>query len=183
MIKKILLTLAALLVAGIALLLILVSRQPDHFSVSRSTVIAAPPQRVFDQVNDFHNWNAWSPWAKIDPNCKFEFNGAESGKGAIFAWAGNQEVGEGRQEIVESKPPELVRIKLDFIKPFAASSNTEFVFQPEGASTRVIWTMSGENDFIGKCISLVMDCETMIGPQFEQGLANMKSVAESAPQP
>ncbi len=178
MIKKILLGLAVL----VAILLIVIVRQPDEFSVSRSATIAAPPAAVFAQVNDFRKWDAWSPWAKLDPDSKVAFEGAESGKGAIFKWSGNHEVGEGSQEIVESRPGELVRIRLDFVKPFAGTSDTEFAFKPEGEGTLVTWTMSGKNDFISKCISLIMDCETMIGPMFEQGLANMKAVAESAPE-
>lgn len=179
MLKKILIGLALIL----AVLLVLILRQPDEFSVSRSTAIAAPPQKVFELVNDFRQWDHWSPWAKLDPECKVSFEGPESGKGSIFRWSGNAEAGEGSQEIVESTPGERVRIKLTFIKPFAGTSDTEFAFQPEGEGARVNWTMSGKNDFIGKCISLIMDCETMIGPQFEKGLANMKTVAESAPQP
>ncbi len=178
MLKKILVGLAL----ALTVLLVLILRQPDEFSVSRSATIAAPPQKVFGLVNDFHQWEHWSPWTKLDPNCQVIFEGPESGQGAIYKWSGNHEVGEGSQEIVESKPGERVLIKLVFIKPFAGESGSDFTFQPEGEGTRVTWTMSGKNDFIGKCISLIMDCETMIGPQFEKGLANMKSVAESAPQ-
>jgi hypothetical protein len=178
MFKKTLLVLVALLVV----LLIVILNQPDDFSLSRSTAIAAPPATVHAHVNDFRKWEAWSPWAKLDPNSTAIFEGAESGKGAIFKWSGNNEVGEGKQEIVESKPGELVRIKIDFTKPFEGSNDVEFSFMPEGSGTLITWSMSGKNNFIGKCISLIMDCETMVGPMFEQGLANLKSVAESAPQ-
>lgn len=176
MIKKILLILAALL----AILVIVILNQPEDFSVSRSASIAASPATVHEQVNDFRKWEAWSPWAKLDPNSKTAFEGAESGQGAIFKWSGNNEVGEGSQEIIESKAGELVKIKLVFVKPFAGTSDTEFNFKPEGNGTRVTWTMSGKNDFMGKAISLFMDCETMIGPMFEEGLTNLKSVAETA---
>ncbi len=175
MLKKILLVLALLL----AVLLALVLKQPDEFSVSRAASIAAPPGKVFALVNDFHQWQDWSPWADLDPDATVAFEGADSGQGAIFKWSGNHEVGEGSQEIIESKPGELVKIKLVFIKPFAGTSDTEFAFQPEGEGTRVTWTMRGQNNFIGKCISLVMDCETMLGPQFEKGLANLKTKAEA----
>lgn len=178
MLKKILLVLAALL----AILIIVILNQPDEFSLSRSALMAAPPARVFEHVNDFHKWEEWSPWADLDPDSKVTFEGAESGQGAIFKWSGNHEVGEGSQEIIESKPGELVKIKLVFIKPFAGTSDTEFNFQQAGEGTRVTWTMSGKNDFIGKCISLIMDCETMLGPQFEKGLANLKAKVEAATQ-
>ncbi|MFZ4765766.1 MAG: SRPBCC family protein [Roseimicrobium sp.] len=179
MIKKLLL----ILVAIIAALIVVVTTRPDDFRFSRSTNIAAPPTVVFEHVNDFHKWDAWSPWAKLDPNSKATFEGSPSGQGAIFKWAGNGEVGEGQQTIVESRAPELVRIKLEFTKPFTATNDVEFTFKPEGSGTRVTWTMSGKNNFIGKAISLVMDCEKMVGPMFEKGLASMKTVAEVAPKP
>ncbi len=179
MLKKILLGLAAVIVV----LLIVIVTRPEDFRLTRSATMAAPPNVVFDQVNDFHKWDAWSPWAKLDPNCKVTFDGPASGKGAGFAWAGNNEVGEGRQTIVESRPGELVRIKLEFLKPFAANNDVEFTFKPEGAGTKVTWVMSGKNNFIGKAFSLVMDCETMLGPTFEKGLASMKAVVEAPAKP
>jgi len=178
MIKKILLGLAAAIALFLVVFLALALRQPDEFSVTRSADIAAPPDVVFAQVNDFRNWEAWSPWADLDPDSEVAFEGPESGTGATFKWSGNREVGEGSQEIIESVPGERVRIRLVFVKPFAGTSETEFTFRPEGGGTRVTWTMSGENDFVGKCISLIMDCETMMGPQFEQGLANLKATVE-----
>jgi len=176
MIKIILLTLAVLL----AVLIVVIATRPATFSVSRSAVIAAPPAVVFAQVNDFRNWEAWSPWAKLDPNSSVTFEGPESGAGAIMKWSGNNEVGEGRQQIVESVAGELVRIRLDFVRPFVSTSDTIFRFEPSGAGVLVTWTMSGENNFIGKAVSLVMDCEKMIGPQFEKGLANLKQVSEAS---
>ena len=162
-----------------ALLIVVVTTRPDEFCFSRSAAIAAPPAAVFEHVNDFHKWDAWSPWAKLDPNSKATFEGAPSGQGAIFKWSGNSEVGVGQQTIVESRAPELVRIKLDFVQPFTASNDVEFTFKPEGSGTRVTWTMSGKNNFISKAMSLVMDCEGMVGPMFERGLASMKSVVET----
>ncbi len=172
---KLLLLAFVFLVGG---LLAVIATRPANFRVSRSATIAAPPAAVFAHVNDFRRWEAWSPWAKMDPNSRAEFAGPESGVGAEFSWAGNNQVGEGRQRIVESRPPELVRIRIDFIKPFTASNDVELTFVPEGDGTRVTWTMSGVNNFMGKAVSLVMDCDKMVGPQFEQGLANLKSVAE-----
>lgn len=178
MLKKILLVLGVI----IAILLVLILKQPDDFSISRSITIAASPQRVFEQINDLRKWETWSPWAKLYPNSTAIFEGAESGQGAIFKWSGNKDVGEGKQEIIESKTGELVRIKIDFIKPFEGSNDVEFSFIPEGEGTITTWSMSGKNNFIGKCISLVMDCETILGPMFEKGLTNLKAVAEAVPQ-
>jgi uncharacterized protein YndB with AHSA1/START domain len=179
MVRKVLLGIAGAVVALAILLAIVVSIQPSDFRISRSAKIAASPAAVFAQVNDYHNWDAWSPWAKLDPNAKVTFEGPTSGKGAKFAWAGNDKVGEGRQEIIESRPDELIRIKLDFEKPFKATSTAEFTFKPEGDQTLVTWSMMGKNDFMGKAISLIMDCDKMVGGDFEKGLASMKTVVEA----
>lgn len=177
MFSKILLTLAALL----AILVVVILMQPDDFRVTRSATMAAPPAAVFEQVNDFHKWEAWSPWAKLDPNSTAVFEGPPSGTGAIFKWSGNNEVGEGKQTITESRPGEMVRFKLDFVRPFEGTSDVEFTFKPEGAGTQVTWTMTGQNNFIGKAMSLVMDCDKMCGDLFEKGLANLKAIVETAP--
>ncbi len=174
MLKKILIGLAVLIIG----LVIVVALQPGDFRITRSATIAAPPAAVFAEVNDFHRWQAWSPWAKLDPNAENTFEGAPSGTGAAFAWAGNNEVGEGRMTITESRPPELILMKLEFIKPFAAISTTEFTFTPEGDRTAVTWSMMGHNNFIGKAFSLIMNCDKMIGAQFEQGFANLKAIVE-----
>lgn len=158
---------------------IVVSLQPSGFSVTRSTTIAAPPEAVFPRVNDLRNWDAWSPWAKLDPNAKITFEGPAAGVGAAFAWSGNNKVGEGRMAITESCPNELVRLKLDFLKPMKATNAAEFTFKPEGSQTVVTWTMSGKNNFIGKAFGLVVNCDKMVSGDFEKGLAQMKSIAEA----
>jgi len=180
MLKKIIIGLAVVF----ALFAAYVASRPGEFKVTRSGTIAAPPQTVFEHVNDFHKWDAWSPWAKLDPNSTATFEGPPSGTGASFKWSGNDQVGQGEQKIIESKPGELVRIELHFLKPFEATNDVEFAFQPEAAGgTKVTWTMKGKNNFIGKAISVFMDCDTMVGGMFEQGLANLKKVAEAgAPQ-
>lgn len=175
MLKKILIGIAVVLVA----LVVLVAVQPSHFSYTRSRTMSAPQPAVFAQVNDFHKWNDWSPWAKLDLHCKNTFSGADAGKGAVFAWAGNSEVGEGKMTITESRPHDLIRIDLEFIQPMEGKSLTEFTFKPEGeGKTVVTWTMSGENNFVGKAMSLVMDCEKLIGGQFEKGLESMEKSAK-----
>lgn len=179
MFKKILIALIVLIVAFVAV----VAMQPEDYHISRSATIAAPPAAVFAQVNDFRRWEAWSPWAKLDPAVKNTFSGPEAGKGAVFAWAGNHEVGEGKMTITESRPNELILIQLDFIKPFAGTSTTEFTFKPDGNQTLVTWTMSGKNNFIGKAVSLIMNCDKMLGGQFEKGLASMKAAVEGGSKP
>ena len=177
MIKKILIGLVVI----VAILLVIIALQPSHYQVERSATISAPASVVFAQVNDFHKWNAWSPWAKLDPAMKQTFEGAPAGAGAVYTWTGNKEVGEGRMTITESHKTDLVKIKLEFLKPFAATSTTEFTFTPQGNQTAVKWKMSGENNFIAKAFHLVMSMDKMIGGDFEKGLAQMKSVAEAAP--
>jgi len=181
MIKKILLGLVAVIAVLIIAFLVAVSTRPDDFKVSRSAVIPAAPAAVFGHVNDLHKWEAWSPWAKLDPNSKITFAGPPEGTGSSMAWAGNAEVGEGKMTITESKPSELILMRLEFIKPFEGTSTTEFTFKPEAGGTLVTWTMSGKNNFFGKAISLFLDCDKMMGGQFEQGLDNMKKVVAGQP--
>lgn len=173
--KKILIGLIVLvvIVAGFAGV---VAMQPSEFRIVRSATIPAPPAEVFAQVNDFHNWEAWSPWAKLDPAAKNSFEGPAAGKGAIFKWSGNNEVGEGSMTITESRPSDLIRIKLDFVKPFEGTNITEFTFKPEGDQTVVTWDMSGHNTFMGRVFCLFMNMDKMVGGKFEEGLANLKSV-------
>jgi uncharacterized protein YndB with AHSA1/START domain len=164
----------------VVLFIIIVATRPDDFRITRSGTIAAPPEKVFPHVNDLHKWEAWSPWAKMDPACKNTFDGSPAGAGAIFSWAGNKKVGEGRMTIIESRPGDLIRIKLEFFKPFKATNTAEFTFKGEGNQTVVTWSMSGKNNFMGKAFGLFMNCDKMVGSDFEKGLAAMKSVAETA---
>lgn len=175
MFKKIFLGLVAL----IAILGVVVAMQPPEFRISRSASIAAPASTVFAEVNDFHRWEGWSPWAKIDPAMKQTFEGAASGTGAVYTWAGNDQVGEGKMTILESRPGELVRIQLDFLKPFAASNTAEFTFKPDGDKTSVTWTMTGKKGFLCKAMQMCMNMDQMLGGEFDKGLAQMKSIAEA----
>ncbi len=174
MAKKILIGIAAI----VAILLVVILLQPADFKVERSTTIAAPAAEVFEQVNDFHAWEAWSPWATRDPQMKTTYAGSPSGKGAIYSWSGNDDVGEGRMTIEESTPGEKVGIKLEFLKPMAATHATMFTFKPEGEQTLVTWTMTGKNGFMSKAFNLFMNIEKMVGGDFEKGLAKMKAVVE-----
>jgi hypothetical protein len=177
MIRKILIGLAIVIVV----LVIFIALQSSTYHVERSATMNAPAPAVFAQVNDFHKWNAWSPWAKLDPAMKQTFEGAPAGNGAVYTWSGNKEVGEGRMAITESHPSDLVKIKLDFLRPFAATSDTVFTFKPNGNQTVVTWSMTGDKNFIAKAFHLVVNMDKMIGGDFEKGLAQMKSVAETAP--
>ena len=173
MIKKILLG----LVVAITILLIFVAMQPAAFRVSRSASIAASPATVFEQINDLHKFQAWNPWAKIDPASKITYTGPVSGVDAAYHWVGNAELGEGSMTIIESKPGELVRARMDFMKPFAASYTAEFTLKPEADKTTVTWSLFGENDFMSKAVKLVINVDKMCGDQFEKGLAALSGVA------
>jgi hypothetical protein len=175
MLKKILLVTAVL----VAVFIVVVAMQPAEFRVARTTVIAASPATVFAKVNDLRTWRQFSPWARLDPNAKATFAGPETGTGSSFAWAGNREVGEGTMTIVESRPHELIRFKLEFVKPFEGTNDAEFTFRPVGARTEVTWSMSGKNTFFFKAVGLFLDCEKLIGPQFEEGLGNLKALSET----
>jgi hypothetical protein len=174
MLKK--LGLGLLVVVG-ALAAVIATR-PGEFKVQRTASIAAPAEVVFGYLNDFHNWAKWSPWEKRDPNMKKTFEGSPSGAGAIYSWVGNDQVGEGRMTLTESKPGERVLIKLEFIKPFAATNQTEIALAAAGGTTNVTWTMTGTSNFIGKAFSLVMNMDKLVGGDFEKGLANLKQQSE-----
>jgi Polyketide cyclase / dehydrase and lipid transport len=169
------------LVVIVVVLVVMIALQPSDFRVARSTPISAAPPAVFAQVNDFHKWEAWNPWGKIDPAMKHAYEGAPAGSGAVYTWAGNNEVGEGRMTIIESRPSELIRIKLEFFKPFAATNTAEFTFKPEGNQTAVTWSMFGDKNFMAKAVHLFMNMDKMTGGQFEKGLVSMKSIVEGAP--
>lgn len=153
--------------------------QPDSFSVSRSLAIKAPPEKILGLVGDFRQWQSWSPWERLDPAMQRVHSGAPSGKGALYAWSGNDDVGAGKMEITELTPPSKVVIKLDFIKPFESSNITEFTLAPRDGQTEVSWTMSGPMPFISKIMSVFISMDRLIGKDFEKGLANLKAVAET----
>lgn len=176
MFKKVLIVFAVL-IAGFAAF---VATRPSDYRVERTATIDAAPAVVFDQVNNFKNWEAWSPWAKLDPNAKAEFLGVSSGTGAGFHWAGNSKVGEGTQTITESRFPEFIAIQLDFEKPMKGTSQAEFTFTPQGENQTVVtWSMSGKNNFVGRAMCVFMNMDKMVGGQFEQGLANLNTVVSA----
>lgn len=175
MMFNLLIVLAALVV----LFVLIVSFRPSEFRVERSATVAAPAEVVFAQVNDLHNWEGWSPWAKLDPAARQTYEGPPAGVGAAFAWSGNKKIGEGRMTVIESRPHEFVRFRLDFLRPFKATNTAEFAFKAQGNQTAVTWTMLGENNFFSKAMQLFVNCDKMVGGDFEKGLAQMKSVAEA----
>lgn len=174
MLKKILLALLVIL----AVLAVVVAMQPNEFRVERSATIAASDSLVFSLVNDFHEWEAWSPWAKLDPSMDVTYEGPSEGVGASQSWSGNSDVGKGKMTITESVRYDLIKVRLEFIEPFASTNTTEFTFDGQGDQTTVTWSMYGENNFVSKAFGLFMDMDAMIGADFEKGLAAMKATAE-----
>ena len=174
MLKKILYVLVAIALVFV----IVVALQPSEYRVENSTTIAASPAKVFAQVNDFHNFEAWSPWEKLDPNQTMTYSGAEAGKGAVAAWAGNDQVGSGTMTIVGSTPDEAVSIKVVFTEPFEGGTNSDFTFKPEGDGTKVTWAMHGQHGFVEKAFCLVMGGVEMMNDNQKKGLANLKKVSE-----
>jgi uncharacterized protein YndB with AHSA1/START domain len=166
---------AAVIVAGI---LIYAATRPDSFTVRRSAAIKSPPERIFALINDLHGWAAWSPYEKKDPDMKRTFGGAALGKGAIYQWDGNKNVGSGSMEIIETTPPSKIVIKLDFLKPFEGHNTAEFTMDPQGDNTNVTWAMYGPSSFVFKVMGMFMNMDKMIGDDFAVGLANLKAVAE-----
>jgi uncharacterized protein YndB with AHSA1/START domain len=166
------------IVAIIAAVLLFATTRPDSFSVQRTATIKAPPEKIFPLINDCHSWAAWSPWEKLDPAMQRTHSGPPAGKGAAYAWVGNSKVGEGRMEILESTPSSKISIKLDFIEPFEGHNTADFTLQPQGDSTQVTWVMHGPAPYITKLMGIFVSMDSMIGKDFEAGLANMKAVAE-----
>jgi len=154
------------------------STKPDQFRVERSITIKAPAEKIFPHINNFHQWEAWSPYEKLDPAMKRSFSGAESGVGAVYAWEGDPKVGAGRMEILESTPSSDIKIKLDFLKPMEGHDQAEFTLVSQGDSTTVTWAMSGAAAYIMKVMGVFFNMDEMIGKDFETGLSNLKTLTE-----
>lgn len=167
----------AVVLALVVIVLIIAALKPNTFRVERSTIIKAPAEKVFPFVNDFRQWRAWSPWENVDPDLNRSYGGAETGKGATYAWEGRK-AGTGRMEITEATPASRVLIRLDFLKPFEAHNTADFRFTPQAEGTRIDWAMYGPSPFVAKLMGTVMSMDKMVGRDFEKGLAALKAAAE-----
>jgi len=171
---------AVVVLLPLVLVIGLAASKPNTFRYERMTEVQAPAETVFALVNDFHRWKDWSPYEKLDPAMKRTINGSPSGRGAVYAWESQGDAGVGRMEITESTNPSKIAIKLDFSKPFTAHNTAEFTFEPQGERTKVTWAMQGPNPFLAKTLSLFLDMDGLVGKDFESGLANLKSIAETS---
>lgn len=150
----------------------------ETYTVERSATIEAPPERVYDQIADFHNWRNWSPWEDIDPDLERTYSGVQSGTGAVYRWSGNRKAGQGRMEITEAATPSKIRIDLTFEKPWKARNDTVFVIRPEGSGSHITWTMTGRKTFLTKVMGVFKSMDSFLGPDFEKGLARLKAATE-----
>ena len=175
---EVIVVIAIVLAIIIAIVLIAAAGRPDSFRVERSAVIQAPPEKIYALIEDFHRWAAWSPWEGRDPALRRSFSGAERGKGAVYAWEGNKQVGSGRMEIVDATTPSNVRIKLDFLKPFEAHNTAEFTIRPQGGGSNVNWAMHGPAPLMFRVMQMFMSMDKMVGKDFATGLANLRKAAE-----
>lgn len=173
---KTILIVVVLLIAGV---LIYAATLPDSFRVERSATIKAPPEKIFPLINDLRRMQTWSAWEKVDPGMKRAHSGGASGKGAVYEWEGNKDIGQGRMEITESSPSSRITIRMDFIKPFAAQNTVEFTLKAEGDSTRVTQAIFGPSPYISKLMGLFWNMDKMIGEKFEESLAALKAAAEA----
>lgn len=174
MLKIIALVVVVLIVA----LLVFAATKPDISRVQRSASINAPPEKIFPLINDFHHWGAWSPYEKLDPTMKRTYSGAANGKGAMYAWEGSGKAGIGRMEIAETSPASKITLNLDFVKPFEAHNIIDFTLEPTGDSTNVTWAMHGHSPYLAKVMHVFFDMDSMVGKDFETGLANLKALVE-----
>jgi len=173
-------TVLIVIAVALAAALTYAASKPDTFTVRRSATIAAPPETIFPMIDDLRAQSAWSPFEK-DPQMKRTYSGAARGQGAAYAWDGNRQVGAGSIAITESVPPRKVVLVLDMLRPFKAHNTVQFTLDRVGAGTNVTWAMQGRQPFMAKVMGLVMDCDKMIGSQFEEGLAKLKALAEGGP--
>jgi uncharacterized protein YndB with AHSA1/START domain len=171
-------TIAVVVVVLLAAVLVFAATKPDTFRVQRVASIKAPPEKIFPYINDLRSFGTWSPYEKKDPAMQRTFSGPASGKGAVYEWDGDKNVGKGRMEIADTAPPSKVAIKLDFVRPFEAHNIVEFTLSPKGDSTDVTWAMQGPVPYVAKIMHVFVDMDSMVGKDFEAGLANLKTVAE-----
>ena len=175
---EIIAVIAVVLGLAIAIVLILAATKPNTFSVQRATLVKAPAEKIFPLINDFHQWGSWSPYEHKDPAMKRTYNGAASGKGAVYAWDGDRNVGSGRMEILDASAPAKIVIKLDFFTPFEGHNTAEFTMLPQGDATNLTWLMHGPAPFMAKIMHVFMNIDRMVGKDFEIGLANLKRLTE-----
>ena len=146
------------------------------YKVERSTEIDTPASAVYEQIIAHKNRGAWSPWESKDPNMTKGYEGPEAGVGSIYTWSSeNEDVGTGRMEVLEVRENEYMKNELSFTEPFESTSTIEWNLTEENGVTKAVWTNSGE---MPAMMSMFMDLDEQLGPDFEKGLANLKKLCE-----
>jgi len=169
-----------IVVIAVAVVLLIAARRPAHFRIQRTLTIAAPQATVFAELQDLRRWRDWSPWEGIDPDLRRAYSGAEAGEGAVYDWdSDNKKAGQGRMTILEADPSRKLVLRLDFIRPFAATNTAEFILQSCESGSIITWAMYGPSPFVSRLFGLVFDMDRMVGGDFEKGLARLKSLAET----
>lgn len=176
--ETVLIWVAVVVIGAIAVVLAYAATRPDEFHIARSTSIVAPPEKIFPLVNDLRSFNQWNPFAKQDPTAQITYNGPPGGKGASHAWNSKGRAGKGSLEIVDTAPPSGVTMMLRMEKPMKADNTIVFALRPNGSATDVTWTMSGISPYIAKVMGVIINCDRMVGGEFEKGLADLKALAE-----
>jgi len=174
-----LLYVVAALVVAVGMLLVVASLRPDSFRVERSMEMAAAPDRIYPEIADLRAMNTWNPFVDPDPAIQITYSGPEAGRGAVHTWKGNRHVGEGRLEILDATAPSRLDMRLQMFKPFKADNAVAFTLAPTGAGTRVTWAMSGRQPLMAKLMSMFINCDRMVGGQFEKGLGTLKAKVEA----
>lgn len=172
------LTIFAVLAAIVVGALAIAATKPDQFRIERALAVKAAPEKLYPLIANLHAHLRWSPFEK-DPAMKRSFSGAESGKGATYEWDGNNKVGAGRIVITDTTPPSRVTMSLEMYRPFKANNLVDFTIEPNGDTTKVAWSMQGRQPFMAKLVSVFINCDKMVGKEFEAGLASLKTLAES----
>ena len=170
------LVIAGIVVVAVAIVLIVAAMKPDIFSIQRTRRIEAAPERVFPLINDVHEFIKWSPFEK-DPNMKRTFRGPSAGPGMIYEFDGNRNVGAGRVEVTESHPVSKIVMRLVMLRPFAADNTVVFTLAPSAGGTDVTWQMSGKQPFMAKVMSTIINCDRMVGGEFDKGLTSLNTLA------
>jgi len=174
------------IIVGLAIVVLIVlgiaaTRSPI-MRVERYATIPAPAEKIFPLINNLREWQAWSPWERLDPALKRKYGGAEAGKGATYEWEGNKQAGKGRMQVVESVEPRSIVLDLHFLKPWESRGRIEFLLRPTEAGTEVVWTMESPRTFMTKLVCVFINMERMVGRDFESGLARLREVVTGASQ-
>jgi hypothetical protein len=178
MLSKVIIIVVLLLVGFVGY----VATRKGEFRYERSGLIEAPAEKIFPYISNFKLGSVWSPYEAKDPNMKKTFSGEDGQVGSVMEFKGNMEVGAGKLELLRLVPNESVDIRLTMIEPFAGVNMVNYKLTPQDGGTLFTWSMSGNGGFMGKLMTILIDCEAMVGDQFNAGIASLKALVEGQKQ-